>query len=100
MLRESHFASVQNRKPDIFAEEGLDEHMQLASHNSHVAHCFDYLRQAIMCCGDMTLEWASADPMHIRTVDGWGIRHQCRDWKQAVEWTLSNKAPHNYSGIT
>ncbi|KAK8041675.1 hypothetical protein PG993_006198 [Apiospora rasikravindrae] len=28
----------------------------------HLAHCWDYLRQAIMCAGDTTLEWLHAPP--------------------------------------
>ena len=29
----------------------------------HLEHCFDYLRQAIMCAGDMSLEGARIEPM-------------------------------------
>lgn len=47
----------------------------------HMAHCFDYLRQSIMCAGDMTLEWPKEGPNGERlVVDGWGIQHQCKDW--------------------
>jgi len=47
----------------------------------HVMHCFDYLRQAIKCAGDLSLEWADQsepDPPHI---SGWNIPHrQCKSW--------------------
>lgn len=47
----------------------------------HMAHCFDYLRQSLMCHGDMTLEWPRTEADGSRfAVDGWGIEHQCRDW--------------------
>ena len=47
----------------------------------HVGHCFDYIRQAIMCAGDMTLEWPRLEPDGRRfAVDGWHIQHQCRNW--------------------
>lgn len=47
----------------------------------HMAHCFDYLRQSLMCHGDMTLEWPRTEPDGRRVVvDGWGIEHQCKDW--------------------
>lgn len=47
----------------------------------HMAHCFDYLRQSLMCYGDMTLEWPRTEPDGTRVaVDGWGIEHQCKSW--------------------
>ncbi|KAH9828457.1 hypothetical protein Tdes44962_MAKER02375 [Teratosphaeria destructans] len=47
----------------------------------HVWHCFDYLRQAVMCAGDMTVEWPRTEEDGSRfAVDGWGITHQCADW--------------------
>ncbi|PKK42869.1 hypothetical protein CI102_11916, partial [Trichoderma harzianum] len=49
--------------------------------DNHVEHCFDYLRQSIMCAADMTIEKARVDPDgHRRAVDGWETTHQCRDW--------------------
>lgn len=46
---------------------------------SHVQHCFDYLRQGILCAGDMTLEWPRQDgPSSGVAVDGWGVPHQCK----------------------
>lgn len=48
---------------------------------SHVHHCLDYLRQSIICAGDMTLEWPKQDgPGQGIAVDGWGVPHQCRDY--------------------
>ena len=47
----------------------------------HVLHCFDYIRQAIMCAGDMTLEWPREEADGGRfAVDGWGVSHQCKRW--------------------
>merc|ERR1712070_734972 len=31
----------------------------------HVFHCFDYIRQALMCAGDMTIEWLGWRPMAV-----------------------------------
>lgn len=48
---------------------------------SHVHHCLDYLRQSIMCSGDMTLEWPMlTGPSAGITVDGWNIPHRCKSW--------------------
>lgn len=52
-----------------------------AVEDDHISHCFDYLRQAIMCAGDSTLEWPRIESDGRRfAVDGWGVQHQCRDW--------------------
>jgi Mycotoxin biosynthesis protein UstYa len=47
----------------------------------HVYHCFDYIRQALMCAGDLTLEWPRTEKDGRRfAVDGWGVSHQCKSW--------------------
>ncbi|KAH8901698.1 hypothetical protein GQ53DRAFT_835370 [Thozetella sp. PMI_491] len=48
----------------------------------HTIHCFDYLRQAILCAGDTTLEGTTVYG------EGWGSLHQCKDIdtiRQSVE---------------
>ena len=85
-------------------------------HRGHVAHCFDYVRQGIMCAGDLTLESAAEFPDKwlegisedlIREkygdrrpvlVDGWGIEHRCRSFEGAKEWTFRNRVPDD-SGV-
>jgi hypothetical protein len=66
----------------------------------HVYHCFDYIRQALMCAGDLTLEWPRTEKDGRRfAVDGWGISHQCKSWvcQQAVflvlVLTVTNRKP-------
>ncbi|KAK3073640.1 hypothetical protein LTR53_004599 [Teratosphaeriaceae sp. CCFEE 6253] len=55
--------------------------MLLQPQEDHVHHCFDYIRQALMCAGDMTVEWPRTEEDGSRfAVDGWGITHECRDW--------------------
>jgi len=56
----------------------------------HVQHCFDYLRQALLCAADQTLEERNDD---ISGVRGWGARHQCRDFGALKSWTEN----HRYS---
>ena len=47
----------------------------------HIPHCFDYIRQALMCAGDLTLEWPRTEKNGQRfAVDGWGVPHQCKSW--------------------
>ena len=57
----------------------------LRKDEAHMYHCFDYIRQAIMCAGDMTIEWPRKEADGSRfAVDGWGITHQCRSWVSAI----------------
>jgi Mycotoxin biosynthesis protein UstYa len=50
-----------------------------------VQHCMDYLRQAIQCAGDMTLEWpVSADGKTLFV--GWETRHRCWRYDAARSW--------------
>ena len=60
--------------------------MLLHPQEDHVFHCFDYIRQALMCAGDMTIEWPRKEKDGRRfAVDGWGITHQCKDWVRTRE---------------
>lgn len=46
--------------------------------HEHSGHCFDYLRQAFECSGDMTLEWPRTEKDGSRfQTDGTGIPHVC-----------------------
>ncbi|EEA19804.1 hypothetical protein TMatcc_009947 [Talaromyces marneffei ATCC 18224] len=50
---------------------------ELAHHSSH---CFDYLRQSIMCAADTTLEGKT------ESGPGWGSTHQCKDYDALLKW--------------
>lgn len=52
----------------------------------HSAHCFDYIRQALMCAGDTTLEGKTA------AGPGWGSVHECVDYEALLEWANENSA--------
>ncbi|KAI1417897.1 hypothetical protein F5Y13DRAFT_176707 [Hypoxylon sp. FL1857] len=46
----------------------------------HSSHCFDYLRQSIICAGDTNLEGETdAGP-------GWGSKHECIDYDVLLDW--------------
>ncbi|KAK4500700.1 hypothetical protein PRZ48_008889 [Zasmidium cellare] len=54
---------------------------------THNNHCYEYIRQAILCAGDMTLEPAEVqNGERIHSVDGWGVTHQCRDFEKILEF--------------
>lgn len=46
----------------------------------HLSHCFDELRQAILCAGDTTIEGETYES------DGWGATHQCKDIDAVIKW--------------
>ncbi len=61
------------------------------SHPGRPDHCFDYLRQVIMCNLDLTYETARVDIDGKRRVaDGWGSVHQCKDWSAINGWMMEN----------
>lgn len=48
----------------------------------HLPHCFEYLRQSIMCCGDTALEGQHTTfPDGILGSDGWDAKHVCKDYE-------------------
>jgi hypothetical protein len=52
----------------------------------HSAHCFDYLRQSLMCAADTTLEGKTeAGP-------GMGSIHECTDYEALLAWANENSA--------
>ncbi|KUJ06496.1 uncharacterized protein LY89DRAFT_769397 [Mollisia scopiformis] len=60
------------------AEHYQTELTQEVAH--HTAHCFDYIRQAIMCAADTTLEGKTeAGP-------GFGHEHVCKDYDEVLAW--------------
>lgn len=58
----------------------------------HNDHCFNYLRNAVMCCGDTTLEGQSQAPMlkNVPGTDGTGAVHVCRHYDEITSWAGHN----------
>ncbi|KAJ8119992.1 hypothetical protein ONZ43_g3185 [Nemania bipapillata] len=62
-------------------------------HHWHMIHCFDYMRQAIMCSADMALEGLETTfPDHNGGSDGWDSKHVCKDWSQVKTYLESVRA--------
>ncbi|KAK1774682.1 hypothetical protein QBC45DRAFT_424309 [Copromyces sp. CBS 386.78] len=55
----------------------------------HLTHCWDYLRQGIMCNADTTLEWIT--PPDESGSTGWGYQHTCRNFQQVFDWAERNR---------
>ncbi|KAK4892447.1 hypothetical protein LTR27_009103 [Elasticomyces elasticus] len=66
----------------------------LAKGNDHINHCFDFVRQALMCNADLTLEWPRSIQDEGKTgfVDGNNIPHQCKSWTEIYNWASRNAA--------
>ena len=57
----------------------------------HIDHCFDYIRQAIICAADPAIEPARIGKDGLRSqVDGWGAEHQCRSWEDLIDFANEN----------
>ncbi|RWA07958.1 hypothetical protein EKO27_g7159 [Xylaria grammica] len=57
---------------------------------THVAHCFSYIAQQVMCLGDSTIEppWIDTDEAgNIKAygIDGYGVHHKCKDTTRMIE---------------
>jgi hypothetical protein len=57
-----------------------------------VKHCFEYLRQALICNADTTLEGLEEDNSGV---NGWGTMHQCCNFNAVLEWTRAQRATSN-----
>ncbi|KAH7419951.1 hypothetical protein BKA64DRAFT_699954 [Cadophora sp. MPI-SDFR-AT-0126] len=65
--------------------------------DGHEYHCIDYIRQAIICAGDTTLDYAEvvtgADGVERRLgFTGANSTHQCRDWDAIRAWAIENRS--------
>ncbi|KAJ5528727.1 hypothetical protein N7527_002120 [Penicillium freii] len=76
MTREGYYSALEGNVDQVSA--------------AHLMHCFDYLRQAIMCFGDTTLEWLPPPPNDTGST-GWGFEHTCRDYNAISEWVEDNR---------
>ncbi|KAF6842216.1 hypothetical protein CMUS01_03281 [Colletotrichum musicola] len=67
------------------SEKGLAEHWQYG----HGSHCIDYLRQALMCHGDLTPIYMMWSEEHGTFMGVQENVMQCRSWEAIIEWTAS-----------
>ncbi|KAI1108591.1 hypothetical protein F5Y14DRAFT_73982 [Nemania sp. NC0429] len=61
----------------------------------HIRHCFDYIRQALMCSADATLE--PVDPV-LGGVTGWNGTHVCSDFRTVAAWAEGHRT-NNLKGF-
>lgn len=59
----------------------------------HMSHCFEYLRQSIMCCGDTALEGQHTTfPKSVQGSDGWDAKHVCKDYDAVYKYLEGKRA--------
>lgn len=78
MLRVEFWKLLRNESelPRIAQSEDENDKLRLY----HNVHCFDYLRQTIMCNMDMTVEYAAKNKETGQSkgfINGWDIQHTC-----------------------
>ncbi|GJJ06127.1 hypothetical protein Clacol_000316 [Clathrus columnatus] len=60
----------------------------------HTQHCLRYLRQAVLCGADMTLEETkfveNKHGVKVPAADGVGMIHRCKDWTTLRGWMEEN----------
>ncbi|KAI1113184.1 hypothetical protein F5Y14DRAFT_226701 [Nemania sp. NC0429] len=89
MLRRGYHAALELARNNTPIAEGEQPHVDTMA-LPHTQHCFDYIRQGLMCAADPTLEKRNDT---IGGVTGWGTSHQCRDFNALQEWAET----HRYS---
>lgn len=78
---------------EIFAGYSTDPSKVPEDRVWHMGHCFEYLRQSIMCCGDTALEGqATTFPEGVMGSDGWDAKHICKDYGQIYRYLEDNRA--------
>ncbi|KAG4434537.1 hypothetical protein IFR05_009978 [Cadophora sp. M221] len=90
MIRNGHYTTLAHQdhhdhSPDTQSEGRMH----------HYDHCFDFLRQALMCRPDTTLEPVTPAPNGLLADTGRGVVHSCRDYKDVL-WFSGQYTPKNY----
>lgn len=60
---------------------------ELSPEDEHIHHCFNYIRQSLMCNIDLQLH-TRGGPELLGTVDQ---THVCRDYSALVRWIDANR---------
>jgi hypothetical protein len=84
-LNNGKFVMDMGEEDDGLTREGEDP-------AAHLSHCFDYLRQAIMCHGDTALEGLQTTfGPDVGGSDGWNVKHVCKPWNRIYNWLETHR---------
>lgn len=94
----SFFPSQNIVRYQYYVEKFGDENAEPVKWKVHVEHCFEYLRQAISCGGDLIIEGESPIRVgtgHATSVTGWGVEHDCINFNKLLEFQKLQEARYN-----
>ncbi|KZL66181.1 hypothetical protein CI238_09978 [Colletotrichum incanum] len=92
-ILESYAGLAANGSAAVDMHSHIPEGTEGAEGPWHLQHCFEYLRQAIMCAGDVALEGTQTTfPVGFTGSDGWDAKHVCKDYKQVYDYLDKNRA--------
>ncbi|GKT65086.1 hypothetical protein ColTof4_07474 [Colletotrichum tofieldiae] len=92
-ILESYAGLAVNGSAAVDMHSHIPEGTEGAEGPWHLQHCFEYLRQAIMCAGDVALEGTQTTfPAGFTGSDGWDAKHVCKDYKQVYDYLDKNRA--------
>ncbi|KAI5859360.1 hypothetical protein GGS23DRAFT_324151 [Durotheca rogersii] len=80
ILRMAYFASLDGKLEEMGKEDQEANHR--TSHH-HIRHCFEYLRQSLICLADTNLEEFNYT---ARGVSGWETERTCRNFEGLKVW--------------
>ena len=94
MLREAFWASV-----DGVLDQTSDEMRQQNHRMSHlhVRHCFEYLRQSLICLVDSNLEIMNYT---VRGISDWQNERTCRNYNELVKLPMNEELGEKRRCIT
>ena len=80
MLRRAYYSTSEPQELEDF-DFGINRTL-------HTSHCFEYLRQSLMCSADPSIEPAA----RVDGFLGWGVQRQCRDFVELKSWAEDSRA--------
>ena len=75
MIRRAYYSTEPGDVQQDF-DFGLDR-------SEHTSHCFEYLRQSLLCSSDSTIEPAGEQ---VEGFLGWGYSRSCKDFTALKRW--------------
>lgn len=73
-----------NTNPDLRKSKALPNWEDM-NHSGHVQHCFNYVRQNILCAADETEEDGGWMCRNFETVRTDGRKRRCKEWSKGYE---------------
>ncbi|KAL2166623.1 hypothetical protein VTG60DRAFT_2442 [Thermothelomyces hinnuleus] len=86
----------QAKRGRFMNRDGTEEEVHHPDLKRHMDHCFRYLRQTIVCCGDTALEGQNPKAK-IPDTDGTGATHLCKDFEKLKAWAEERRLNEGHS---